>query len=114
MARGKLTEEEKEDEKNDRIVLQIEDVVIGKYAYGYNIYSLGISEKGKETIKNKRYPANFTEALKMMHDRLLQKKLNERPVEDLKSIEKLTSLIENHDKWFEEIANRLIESGIAE
>ena len=95
MARGrrKLTEEEKEDEKNDKIVLQIQDVVIGRYAYGYNIYTIGMSERGEGAIKNKRYPANFPNALKMMHDRLLQKKLNERSVEDLKSIEKLISLV---------------------
>ena len=114
MVRRILTEEEKEDAKNDKIILQIQDIVIGKYAYGYHIYTIGVSGKGEEVIRNKKYPANFTESLKMMHDRLLQKKLNERPVEDLKSIEKLISLIENHDKWFEEIADRLIESGIAE
>ena len=105
----KLNEEEKE---NDRTVLRIESVVIGKYAYGYTVYDMVISEKtGEETVRNKRYPANFEEALKMVHERLLRKKLDERPVEDLKSVEKLISLIENHDKWFEEIAQNIIENG---
>lgn len=110
----KLTEEEKEEKENDRIVLRIENVVIGKYAYGYTVYDMAISEKtGEETVRNKRYPANFTEALKMTHERLFREKLDERPIEDLKSIEKLIDLVEGHDEWFEGIAKKLIENGIA-
>lgn len=112
MARKKLTEEELEDNRNDKIILQIQDIVIGKYAYGYHIYTIGVSGKGEEVIRNKKYPANFTESLKMMHDRLLQKKLNDRPVEDLKNIEKLISIIQAHDEWFGRIAKEMIESGI--
>lgn len=112
MVKRKLTDEEKAEKENDRIIIKIQNIVIGKYAYGYNVYTLIKSEKtGEETARNIKYPANFTEALKLMYDRLLQKKLNERPVEDLENIEKLISLIKSHDKWFEELSDKIIENG---
>ena len=114
IGKRKLTEEEKEEKENDRIVLRIKNVVIGKYAYGYTVYDMAISEKtGEETVRNKIYPANFTEALKMVYERLFREKLDDRPIEDLNSIEKLIGLIQSHDIWFEGIANKLIENGIA-